>query len=200
MHPSQQWNGVCTVNCQHSFRVFPSLKIESTIFTGDWIPRRFRTIHFLIVTPRTLSIRLWTSRGRVVWMALISRPLDPGIPRYLPEEQVLATALGRHVDMLFSDVGTTNMFCHRPIWHQVSFWAMHISHAEIVAARCVFRSAALDTSHTHSHAPYTRAWYRLSKELCFSESLENKVASMSRTILRLVERHKELQAEVRHYL
>ncbi|CAN0135629.1 unnamed protein product [Pylaiella littoralis] len=37
---------------------------------------------------------------------------------------------------------------------------------------------------------------RLSKELSLSESLHNKVASMSRTTLRLVERHKDLQAEV----
>lgn len=47
--------------------------------------------------------------------------------------------------------------------------------------------------------PHTRRSrpHRLSKELSLSESLHNKVASMSRTILRLVERHKELQAEVR---
>ncbi|CAM9507245.1 unnamed protein product, partial [Scytosiphon promiscuus] len=37
---------------------------------------------------------------------------------------------------------------------------------------------------------------RLSTELSLSESLHNKVASMSRTILRLVERHKGLQEEV----
>eukprot|EP00752_Nemacystus_decipiens_P005509 g4985.t1 len=37
---------------------------------------------------------------------------------------------------------------------------------------------------------------RLSKERSLSESLHNKVASMSRTILRLAERHKELEAEV----
>lgn len=39
--------------------------------------------------------------------------------------------------------------------------------------------------------------HRLSKECSLSESLHNKVASMSRTILRLAECHKELQAEVR---
>ncbi|CAM9412623.1 unnamed protein product [Ectocarpus fasciculatus] len=37
---------------------------------------------------------------------------------------------------------------------------------------------------------------RLEKEISLSESLHNKVASMSRTILRLVERHKDLQAQV----
>ncbi|CAM9502342.1 unnamed protein product [Hapterophycus canaliculatus] len=40
---------------------------------------------------------------------------------------------------------------------------------------------------------------RLSKELALSEILHNKMASMSRTILRLVERHKNLQAEVRRH-
>lgn len=49
-------------------------------------------------------------------------------------------------------------------------------------------------------APYTCVWFRLSKERCLSESLENKVACMSRTVLRLVERHKELQTEVRNCL
>eukprot|EP00903_Cladosiphon_okamuranus_P007969 g7691.t1 len=37
---------------------------------------------------------------------------------------------------------------------------------------------------------------RLSKEISLNENLHNKVASMSRTILRLAERHKELQTEV----
>ena len=65
--------------------------------------------------------------------------------------------------------------------------SMHLLHLRVVAPM-------IDTL---ACTYYTYNWCRLSKEVCLSESLQNKVASMSRTILRLVERHKELQTEVR---
>lgn len=63
--------------------------------------------------------------------------------------------------------------------------------------RCICSRCHEGSSRCAAPSPQLENAVRLSKEIALSERLQDKVASMSRTILRLIERHKELQAQVR---